>query len=128
MKQTIEIEVPDGMKAIWENGTIKYVPDEPYWKKITTFQDALHYVHNYLPDCGDLIESYKSFLDEMHEKGFDDEYILSFDDYKKFRNFQMKFFTDFLCFGNLQLETLNKWNEEKPKAKILYLDFDSYGK
>ena len=32
----------------------------------------------------DLIESYKSFFDEMHEKGFDLENILSFDDYKKF--------------------------------------------
>ena len=60
MKQTIEIEVPDGMKAIWKDGTIKYVPNEPHWKKITTFQDALHYVYNYLPDCGDLIESYNN--------------------------------------------------------------------
>ena len=73
-----------------------------------------------------LNESYKSFLDEMHEKGFDDEFILSFDDYKKFRNFQMKFFNDFLCFGNLQFETLSEWNKEVPQAKILY--FDSYGK
>ena len=71
----------------------------------------------------DLVESYKSFLDEMHEKGFDDEYILSFDDYKKFRNFQMKFFNDFLCFGNLQLETINEWNKEVPQAKMLYLDY-----
>ena len=63
----------------------------------------------------DLIESYKSF--------FDDEYILSFDDYKKFHKFQMQYFTDFLCFGNLQLEPIN---EENSKAKILYLD--SYGK
>ena len=70
-----------------------------------------------------LNESYKSFLDEMHEKGFDDEYILSFDDYKKFYEFQIKYFNDFLCFGNLQLEPIN---EENPKAKILYLD--SYGK
>ena len=70
-----------------------------------------------------LIESYKSFLDEMHEKGFDDEYILSFDDYKKFHECQMKYFTDFLCFGNLQQEPIN---EENSKAKILY--FDSYGK
>ena len=62
MKQIIEIEVPDGMKAIWENGTIKYVPDEPHWKKITIFQDALHYVHNYLPDCGDLIDSYNNTI------------------------------------------------------------------
>ena len=76
----------------------------------------------------DLIESYKSFLDEMHEKGIDDEYILSFDDYKKFRNFQMKYFNDFLCFGNLLLEPLSEWNEEKSKAKILYLDFDYHGK
>ena len=67
----------------------------------------------------DLIESYNSFLDEMHEKGFDDEYILSFDDYKKFRKFQMKFFNDFLCFGNLQFETINEWNKEVPQAKIL---------
>ena len=62
MKQTIEIEVPDGMKAIWENGTIKYVPDEPHWKKITIFQDALYYVHNYLPDCRDLINSYNNII------------------------------------------------------------------
>ena len=60
MKKTIEIEVPDGMDAVWENGTIKYVPNEPHWKKITTFQNALHYVYNYLPDCGDLIESYNN--------------------------------------------------------------------
>ena len=76
----------------------------------------------------DLIESYKSFLDEMHEKGFDDEYILSFDDYKKFHEFQMKYFTDFLCFGNLQLEPINEWNEESSKAKILYFDCDYHGK
>ena len=76
----------------------------------------------------DLIESYKSFLDEMNEKGFDDEYILSFDDYKKFHEFQIKYFNDFLCFGNLQLETLSEWNEEVPQAKILYLDFDYNGK
>ena len=57
-----------------------------------------------------------------------DEYILSFDDYKKFHEFQMKYFNDFLCFGNLQLETLNKWNEESSKAKILYFDFDYHGK
>ena len=76
----------------------------------------------------DLIESYKSFLSEMYEKGFDDEYILSFDDYKKFHEFQMKYFNDFLCFGNLLLEPLSEWNEEVPQAKILYLDFDYNGK
>ena len=67
MKQTIEIEVPDGMKAIWENGTIKYVPNKPHWKEITTFQDALHYVYNYLPDCGDLIESYNNTTPDSFE-------------------------------------------------------------
>lgn len=72
----------------------------------------------------DLIESYNSFLDEMHDKGFDDEYILSFEDYKKFRKFQMKFFNDFLCFGNLQLETINEWNKEVPQAKIIYFDYN----
>ena len=77
-------------------------------------------------ETDDLFESYKSFLDEMHEKGFDDEYILSFDDYKKFRKFQMKFFNDFICFGNLQFDTITEWNEEVPQAKILYLD--SYGR
>ena len=75
-----------------------------------------------------LIELYNLFLDEMHEKGFDDEYILSFDDYKKFHNFQMQYFNDFLCFGNLQLETINEWNEEVPQAKILYFDFNYHGK
>ena len=60
MKQIIEIEVPDGMKATWENGTIKYIPDEPHWKKITTFKDALLYVCNYLPECEDLINSYRN--------------------------------------------------------------------
>ena len=73
----------------------------------------------------DLIESHKSFLDKMHEKGFDDEYILSLDDYKKFYEFQIKYFTDFLCFGNLQLEPIN---EENSKAKFLYLDFVYHGK
>ena len=74
----------------------------------------------------DLIESYKSFLDEMHEKGFDDEYILSFNEYKKFYNFQKQCYSDMLCFGNLQMETINNWNEEVPQAKISYFDF--YGK
>lgn len=58
-KQVIEIEVPDGMKAIWEDGTIKYVPDEPHWKGITTFEDALQYVRKYLSSsCEILLESY----------------------------------------------------------------------
>ena len=74
----------------------------------------------------DLIESYKSFLDEMHEKGFDDEIILSFDEYRNFYNFKKQYYSDMLCFGNLQMETINNWNEEVPQAKISYFDF--YGK
>lgn len=59
MKQTIEIEVPDGMDAIWENGTIKYVPNKPHWKEITTFEDALRYVReNLLSSCEDLLKPY----------------------------------------------------------------------
>lgn len=29
MKQIIEIEVPDGKKAVWENGTLKFINDKP---------------------------------------------------------------------------------------------------
>ena len=63
----IEIEVPDGMKAIWENGTIKYVPNEPHWKKITTFKHALLYVYTYLPECKDLINSYRKTVANSFE-------------------------------------------------------------
>lgn len=59
MKQIIEIEVPDGMDAIWENGIIKYVPNKPHWKEITTFEDALRYVReNLLSSCADLLKPY----------------------------------------------------------------------
>ena len=68
MKQIIEIEVPDGMKAIWENGTIKYVPNEPHWKKITTFKDALQYVQEHLSSsCENLLKSYRSTLLDSFE-------------------------------------------------------------
>lgn len=33
MKQTIEIEVPDGKKAVWEDGTLKFIDDEPLMPK-----------------------------------------------------------------------------------------------
>ena len=67
-KQIIEIEVPDGKEAIWEDGTIKFVPKEPYWKKITTFEDAFTYVHNYLPECSNLICSYIEAMPDSFEK------------------------------------------------------------
>ena len=67
MKQIIEIEVPDGKKAIWENGTIRFVSEDPHWKSITTFIDALIYVRNYLPECEDLLISYTKTMPGSYE-------------------------------------------------------------
>lgn len=67
MKQTIEIEVPDGKKAVWENGAIRFVPEGPHWKTITTFDDALIYVWNYLPECKDLLISYNKSIPGSYE-------------------------------------------------------------
>ena len=66
-KQVIEIEVPDGKKAVWENGVIKFVPEDPYWKSITTFNDALIYVRSYLPECKDLLISYNKSIPGSYE-------------------------------------------------------------
>lgn len=56
MKQTIEIEVPEGKKAIWEDGQIRFVSTED-WKDITTFEGALEYLkQNYLRE--DLVMDY----------------------------------------------------------------------
>ena len=33
MKQTIEIEVPAGKKAVWEDGTLKFIDDKPSMPK-----------------------------------------------------------------------------------------------
>ena len=51
MKQTIEIEVPEGKQAIIENNQIKYI-DSEHWKAIKTFDDALDYCcdHSSLSD------------------------------------------------------------------------------
>ena len=46
MKQTIEIEVPEGKKAIWKNSKIEFVDAEPYWKSIKTFDDAFWHCDN----------------------------------------------------------------------------------
>ena len=66
-KQVIEIEVPDGKKAVWENEAIRFVPEGPHWKSITTFGDALFYVKNYLPECEDLITSYTKAMPDSYE-------------------------------------------------------------
>ena len=57
-KQTIEIEVPDGKKAIFINGQIKFI-SEDHWKNITTFEQAYTYVYYNLPKCKDLITTYQ---------------------------------------------------------------------
>ena len=41
MKQTIEIEVPSGKKAVWENNQIIFVESERHWESSTTFKDAM---------------------------------------------------------------------------------------
>ena len=46
MKQTIEIEVPEGKKAVWKNGKIEFIDAEPHWKSIKTFNDAFWYCDN----------------------------------------------------------------------------------
>lgn len=61
-KQVIEIEVPDGKKAVWENGTVRFVPEGPHWKSITKFYKAFSYVKNYLPECRDLLTSYNTTI------------------------------------------------------------------
>ena len=66
-KQVIEIEVPDGKKAVWENGAIRFVPEGPHWKSITTFNDALIYVRNYLPECEDLLIFYNKSIPGSYE-------------------------------------------------------------
>lgn len=66
-KQIIEIEVPDGKKAVWENGKIRFVVEDPHWKSITTFDDALFYVRNYLPECEDLLTSYTKAMPDSYE-------------------------------------------------------------
>lgn len=59
MKQIIEIEVPEGKKAIWNNNKIEFVDSEPYWKSIKTFEDAARYIQsNHL--CEDLINEYNA--------------------------------------------------------------------
>lgn len=44
MKQKIEIEVPEGKKAVWEGGKIKFVDNE-HWRDIKTFIDARKYCY-----------------------------------------------------------------------------------
>lgn len=63
----IKLEVPKGKKAILENDIVRFVPDSPHWKHITTFDDALIYVRNYLPECKDLLISYNMSMPGSYE-------------------------------------------------------------
>lgn len=62
MKQTIEIEVPEGKKAIWKNNKIEFINVEPHWKSIKTFKDAYRYCFDhrgfmkYLIGCNHALE------------------------------------------------------------------------
>ena len=66
MKQTIEIEVPEGKKAIIEGNQIKYV-DVRHWKSIKTFNDAYYYCcdHSFLSD---FTIAYKTTSTDYEEK------------------------------------------------------------
>ena len=66
-KQLIEIEVPDGKKAVFEDGTIKFVSRNVFWENITSIYDALAYVKNNLPECKNLIDSYKRVIPKSYE-------------------------------------------------------------
>lgn len=66
-KQVIEIEVPDGKKAVWDGNKIVFVPKDD-WRDITTFDDALTYVDANLPDCADLVRSYRSCIKDSYEE------------------------------------------------------------
>ena len=66
MKQTIEIEVPEGKKAIIEGNQIKYV-DVGHWKSIKTFNDALDYCCGH-SSLSDFATAYKTTSTDYEEK------------------------------------------------------------
>lgn len=65
-KQTIEIEVPDGKKAVWKDGRIEFVPVNPM-ELIKCFDDAYRYlVDNNL--CHDLIREFHDTMNESYSE------------------------------------------------------------
>ena len=64
MIQQIEIEVPVGKKAVFENGKIKFI-DAKHWENIKTFEDAYEYcdknniANDLLIKCNNLGSSYE---------------------------------------------------------------------
>ena len=66
MKQTIEIEVPEGKKAIIEGNQIKYV-DVGHWKFIKTFDDAYEYCCDH-SSLSDFTIAYETTSTDYEEK------------------------------------------------------------
>lgn len=67
MKQTIEIDVPDGMKAVYKDNKIKFIPIKEYWSYIKTFEQAYEYVSKYLPKYDSLIHLYHNIPEDTYE-------------------------------------------------------------
>lgn len=67
MKQTIEIDVPDGMKAVYKDNKIEFVPIKEYWHYIKTFEQAFEYVSKYLPEYDSLIYLYHNIPEDSYE-------------------------------------------------------------
>ena len=66
MKQTIEIEVPEGKKAVIEDNQIKYV-DVGHWKSIKTFYDVLDYCCDH-SSLSDFTIAYETTSTDYEEK------------------------------------------------------------
>lgn len=67
MKQTIEIEVPEGKKAVWENNQIKFVDVEQHWESIKTFDDAYEYCRNHI-NLSEYITYYDNTVENTYEE------------------------------------------------------------
>lgn len=65
-KQTLEIEVPDGQKAVWKNGRVCFEPLNPM-ECIKTVDDAVKYlVDNDM--CHDLINEWSATVDGSYSQ------------------------------------------------------------
>lgn len=68
MRQTIEIEVPEGKVAVYKDGKITFENQEHY-KTIRSIEDAISWVNSNTNDeYSDLIQDYYSINDEYFQK------------------------------------------------------------
>lgn len=68
MRQTIEIEVPEGKVAVYKDGKITFENQEHY-KTIRSIEDAISWVNcNTNDEYSDLIQDYYSINDEYFQK------------------------------------------------------------